>query len=63
MNCPYDSLFRIAIGEEEARIILQSHMEGSSLRGISRIVGRAYGTVVSLVIPKPVDIRYNRIHN
>ncbi len=34
---------------EEIRIILQSHSEGSSLRGISRIIGRAYGTVVSLV--------------
>lgn len=49
------------IGEEEARIILQSHMEGSSLRGISRIVGRAYGTVVSLV--RDTSARAMMIHN
>jgi len=34
---------------EEVRTILQSHSEGSSLRGVSRISGRAYGTVVSLI--------------
>lgn len=34
---------------EEVHTILQSHAEGSSLRGVSRISGRAYGTVVSLV--------------
>ena len=33
----------------EVHTILQAHAEGSSLRGISRISGRAYGTVVSLV--------------
>ncbi len=31
------------------RIVLQSHTEGSSLRGISRISGLAYDTVVSIV--------------
>jgi lambda repressor-like predicted transcriptional regulator len=31
------------------RIVLQSHAEGSSLRGISRISGLAYDTVVSIV--------------
>jgi transposase-like protein len=33
----------------EVHTILQSHAEGSSLRGVSRISGRAYGTVVSLI--------------
>lgn len=33
----------------EVDTILQSHAEGSSLRGVSRISSRAYGTVVSLV--------------
>ncbi len=36
-------------------------MESSSLRGISRIVGRAYGTVVSLV--RDTSARAMMIHN
>ena len=31
------------------RMVLQAHVEGSSLRGISRTVNLAYNTVVSLV--------------
>ena len=34
---------------DDVRIVLQSHSEGSSLRGISRISGLAYDTVVSIV--------------
>ncbi len=37
------------VSEEDIRIVLQSHAEGSSLRGISRISGLAYDTVVSIV--------------
>ena len=37
------------LSPEEVHTILQSHAEGSSLRGVSRISGRAYGTVVSLI--------------
>jgi len=37
------------LSRDEVHTILQSHAEGSSLRGVSRISGRAYGTVVSLV--------------
>lgn len=43
------------LSPEEVHIILQSHAQracthvGSSLRGVSRISGRAYGTVVSLI--------------
>ncbi|MEO1669793.1 MAG: helix-turn-helix domain-containing protein [Cyanobacteria bacterium J06631_2] len=37
------------LSPDEVHTILQSHAEGSSLRGVSRISGRAYGTVVSLV--------------
>ena len=37
------------MSEENVRIVLQSHAEGSSLRGISRISGLAYDTVVSIV--------------
>ena len=35
------------VSEEEVQIVLQAHAEGSSLRGISRISGLAYDTVVS----------------
>ncbi len=37
------------VSEEEVRIVLQAHAEGSSLRGISLISGLAYNTVVSIV--------------
>ena len=37
------------LSPEEVHTILQSHAEGSSLRGVCRISGRAYGTVVSLI--------------
>ncbi len=37
------------MSEEDVRIVLQAHTEGSSLRGISRISGLAYDTVVSIV--------------
>lgn len=37
------------LSPNEVHTILQSHAEGSSLRGVSRISGRAYGTVVSLI--------------
>ncbi len=46
----FDTLYyRRQVSEEEVRIVLQSHAEGSSLRGISRISGLAYDTVVSIV--------------
>lgn len=46
----FDSLYYGRhLNQEEVHTILQAHAEGSSLRGISRISGRAYGTVVSLV--------------
>lgn len=38
------------LSSDEVYTILQSHVEGNSLRGVSRITGRAYGTVVSLII-------------
>lgn len=46
----FDTLYyRRQVSKEEVRIVLQSHAEGSSLRGISRISGLAYDTVVSIV--------------
>ncbi len=37
------------LSPKEVHTILQSHAEGSSLPGVSRISSRAYGTVVSLI--------------
>lgn len=46
----FDTLYyRRQVKEEDVRIVLQSHAEGSSLRGISRVSGLAYDTVVSIV--------------
>ncbi len=46
----FDTIYyRRHLNTDEVHSILQSHTEGSSLRGISRITQRAYGTVVSLV--------------
>lgn len=41
--------------------MLQSHCEGSSLRGVARISGRAYGTIVSLV--RAASQKAQMIHN
>ena len=70
-NCPnckktftdtFDTLYyRRQITPEEAHTILQSHAEGSSLRGIARIGKRAYGTVVSLV--KMASQKAQLVHN
>jgi transposase-like protein len=46
----FDTLYyRRQVSEEDIRIVLQSHAEGSSLRGISRISALAYDIVVSIV--------------
>ena len=46
----FDTLYyRRQITPEEIRVVLQAHSEGSSLRGISRITGLAYETVVSVI--------------
>ena len=46
----FDTLYyRRQLKPEEVHTILQSHCEGSSLRGVARISGRAYGTVVAVV--------------
>ena len=41
--------YRRQVMPEQVEMILQAHAEGSSLRGISRIGKRAYGTVVDIV--------------
>lgn len=46
----FDTLYyRRQMNCEEIRIILQADSEGSSLRGISRITGLAYESVVSVM--------------
>ena len=46
----FDTIYyRRQLTPQEGHTILQSHAEGSSLRGISRIGKRSYGTVVSFV--------------
>ena len=58
----FDSLYYGRhLNQDEVHTILQAHAEGSSLRGISRISGRAYGTVVSLV--RDASQKAQMIHN
>lgn len=49
------------VSKEDVRIVLQAHTEGSSLRGISRISGLAYDTVVSIV--QAVAQKAQIVHN
>ena len=53
--------YRRQVSAAEINTILQSHAEGSSLRGISRITGRAYGTVVSVI--RGASQKAQMIHN
>ena len=53
--------YRRQLKPQEVHTILQSHCEGSSLRGVARISGRAYGTVVALV--RSASQKAQMIHN
>lgn len=58
----FDTLYywrRVRPGQVQQ--VLQAHSEGSSLRGISRITGLAYNTVVSIV--RASSIKAQLIHN
>jgi len=58
----FDTLYyRRQLTPEEIRIILQAHGEGSSLRGVSRISGLAYETVVSII--NAASQKAQMIHN
>jgi len=46
---------------EEVRIVLQSHCEGTSLRGISRVSGLSYNTGVSLI--RAASQKAQLVHN
>lgn len=53
--------YRRRVPPEQIETILQAHAEGSSLRGLSRIGNRAYGTVVSLV--RAASQKAQLVHN
>ena len=53
--------YRRQVSKEDVRIVLQSHAEGSSLRGISRISGLAYDTVVRIV--QAAALKAQMVHN
>ena len=58
----FDSLYyRRHVSPEQIQQVLQAHSEGSSLRGVSRIVGLAYNTVVSIV--RAASQRAQLVHN
>ena len=58
----FDSLYyRRHISPEQIRQVLQSHSEGSSLRGISRTTKLAYNTVVSIV--RAASQKAQLVHN
>ena len=58
----FDTLYyRRQVPPEQIDTILQAHAEGSSLRGVSRIGKRAYGTVVSLV--RAASHKAQLVHN
>jgi transposase-like protein len=53
--------YRRQVSEEEVRIVLQSHCEGTSLRGMSRISGLSYNTGVSLI--RAASQKAQLVHN
>lgn len=58
----FDTIYyRRQVREEEVRIVLQSHCEGTSLRGISRVSGLSYNTGVSLI--RAASQKAQMVHN
>ena len=58
----FDTLYyRRQVTPEQVDLILQAHAEGSSLRGISRMGKRAYGTVVDIV--RKAGYKSQLVHN
>ncbi len=61
-NERFDTLYYYRhVSEEQIRQVLQTHSEGSSLRGVSRITGLAYNTVVSII--RAASQRAQLVHN
>ncbi len=58
----FDTIYcRRQVNFEEVRIVLQSHCEGKSLCGISRISGLSYNTRVSLI--RAASQKAQMVHN
>lgn len=58
----FDTLYyRRQVTPEQTRSLLQAHSEGSSLRGVSRTSGLAYGTVVSVI--RAASVKGQMVHN
>jgi transposase-like protein len=58
----FDTIYyRRQTSSEKVRIVLQSHCEGTSLRGISRISGISYNTGVSLI--RAASQKAQQVHN
>jgi transposase-like protein len=58
----FDTIYyRRQVSQQEVHTILQSHSEGSSLRGVSRISLRAYGTVASII--RQASQKAQMVHN
>lgn len=58
----FDTIYyRRQVSEEEIRIVLPAHGEGTSLRGISRISGVSYNTGVSLI--RAASQKAQLVHN
>lgn len=53
--------YRRQVSQQEVHTILQAHSEGSSLRGVSRISQRAYGTVSSII--RQASQKAQMVHN
>lgn len=58
----FDTLYYCRhVSPEQIQQVLQAHSEGTSLRGISRISGLAYNTVVSIV--RAASAKAQLVHN
>lgn len=58
----FDTLYYYRhVSPEQIQQVLQAHSKGSSLRGISRITGLAYNTVVSIV--RSASNKAQLVHN
>lgn len=58
----FDTLYyRRQVTPEQVELILQANAEGSSLRGITRLGHRAYGTVVSVI--RAASQKAQMVHN
>lgn len=58
----FDTLYYYRhVSPEQIQQVLQAHSEGASLRGISRITGLAYNTVVSIV--RSASSKAQLVHN